>query len=67
MASEVSPVDVSVTDVSHADPPFQAETITRPAPVLMRYYALCSLLAGPFFSVRADPPDLQVCHVAVPL
>jgi putative membrane protein len=28
---------------------FRAEAITRPAPVLLRYYVLCSLLAGPFF------------------
>jgi putative membrane protein len=28
---------------------FRPEVITRPAPILMRYYVLCSLLAGPFF------------------
>lgn len=34
---------------------FSAEQITRPAPVLMRYYVLCSLLAGPFFFVPLIP------------
>ena len=34
---------------------FRAEAITRPAPVLMRYYVLCSLLAGPFFPFALIP------------
>lgn len=34
---------------------FQADAITRPAPVLLRYYILCSLLAGPFFPIALIP------------
>lgn len=34
---------------------FRAEEITRPAPVLLRYYVLCSLIAGPFFLVPLIP------------
>lgn len=40
---------------------FQADTITRPAPVLLRYYILCSLLAGPFFPIALIP---LVCKYA---
>lgn len=34
---------------------FRAEQITRPAPVLLRYYILCSLIAGPFFPIALIP------------
>lgn len=34
---------------------FRAEEITRPAPVLIRYYMLCSLLAGPMFPIALIP------------
>ncbi|MDA1229974.1 MAG: PH domain-containing protein [Planctomycetota bacterium] len=34
---------------------FRAEEVTRPAPVLIRYYILCSLLAGPLFPVALIP------------
>lgn len=34
---------------------FRAEEITRPAPVLLRYYILCSLLAGPFIPFALIP------------
>ena len=34
---------------------FQADNISRPAPVLLRYYILCSLLAGPFFPFALVP------------
>ena len=34
---------------------FKAEEITRPAPILLRYYILCSLLAGPFFPFALIP------------
>ena len=34
---------------------FRAEEITQPAPVLMRYFILCSLLAGPQFPIALIP------------
>ncbi len=34
---------------------FRAEDITRPAPVLLKYYILCSFLAGPFFPFALVP------------
>lgn len=34
---------------------FRAEEITRPAAVLLRYYILTSLLAGPFFVIPLIP------------
>lgn len=34
---------------------FRAEEIARPAPVLIRYYILCSLLAGPMFPIALIP------------
>ena len=34
---------------------FRADTITRPAPGLLRYYILCSFLAGPFFPFALIP------------
>lgn len=34
---------------------FRAEETTRPAPALMRYYVLCSLLAGPLFPIALIP------------
>jgi len=34
---------------------FRAEQLTRPAPVLLRYYILCSLIAGPFFLIPLIP------------
>ena len=34
---------------------FRAEEITQPAPVLMRYFILCSLLAGPMFPIALIP------------
>lgn len=34
---------------------FRAEEITRPAPVLLRYYILCSLLSGPLFPIAFIP------------
>lgn len=40
---------------------FQADTICRPAPVLLRYYILCSLMAGPFFPIALVP---LVCKYA---
>lgn len=39
---------VPETDTTTTEP-FRADEITRPAPVLLRYYILCSLIAGPFF------------------
>lgn len=36
-------------------PGFQPEQITRPAPVLLRYYILCSLALGPMFPVALIP------------
>ncbi|MEM1068792.1 MAG: PH domain-containing protein [Planctomycetota bacterium] len=49
-----------MTNQSEAEPPessvsFRAEEITRPAPVLLRYYLLGSLLAGPFFPIAFIP------------
>jgi len=34
---------------------FRPEQITRPAPVLLRYYILCSLALGPLFPVALIP------------
>lgn len=34
---------------------FRPDAITRPAPSLMRYYILCSLIAGPFFPIVLIP------------
>lgn len=34
---------------------FRAEQITRPAPVLLRYYILCSLMVGPLFPFALLP------------
>ena len=34
---------------------FQADQVTRPAPVLLWYYALCSLALGPLFPVAFIP------------
>jgi len=34
---------------------FRADEITRPAPILLRYYFLCSLLSGPFFPFAFIP------------
>jgi len=34
---------------------FRPDRITRPAPVLLRYYVLCSLVAGPFFLIPLIP------------
>ncbi|MEM8667612.1 MAG: PH domain-containing protein [Planctomycetota bacterium] len=49
-----------MTNQSEAESPessvsFRAEEITRPAPVLLRYYLLGSLLAGPFFPIAFIP------------
>jgi uncharacterized protein len=35
--------------------PFDPYAIQRPAPILLRYYALASVLAGPFFPVAFIP------------
>jgi putative membrane protein len=35
--------------------PFRAEEITQPAPALLRYFILCSLLAGPVFPIALIP------------
>lgn len=40
---------------SNAAKSFRADTITRPAPVLLRYYILCSFAAGPFFPFALVP------------
>jgi len=42
-------------DASPPSPTFRAEDISRPAPVLLRYYLLCSLLSGPFFPIAFVP------------
>ena len=34
---------------------FRAEELTRPAPTLLRYYFLCSLLSGPLFPIVFAP------------
>ena len=34
---------------------FRVKELTRPAPVLLGYYFLCSLLSGPFFPVAFTP------------
>ncbi len=41
--------------LSSAGEGFRAEEITRPAPVLLHYYILCSLAAGPFFPIALIP------------
>lgn len=38
-----------------SDATFHAHDITRPAPILLRYYFLCSLLSGPFFPIAFIP------------
>jgi putative membrane protein len=42
-------------DEPSANEDFRPEEVTRPAPILMRYYVLCSLLAGPFFPFALVP------------
>lgn len=45
-----------LSEQNHPSPGrFRAEDITRPAPVLLKYYVLCSLLAGPFFPIALVP------------
>ena len=45
--------------MNHSNPAshenFRAEEIARPDPTLMRYFVLCSLLAGPFFPIALIP------------
>jgi uncharacterized protein len=43
------------TNESQSSPEFQAAAVTRPASVLMRYYILVSLLAGPLFPIALIP------------
>jgi uncharacterized membrane protein YdbT with pleckstrin-like domain len=45
----------SVGDAPVVSASFDAEQITRPAPVLLKYYLLCSLLSGPFFPIAFVP------------
>jgi uncharacterized membrane protein YdbT with pleckstrin-like domain len=45
---------MQTTDATTTDE-FRAEEITRPAPILLRYYVLCSLVAGPFFLIPLIP------------
>lgn len=48
-----------MSDAPHPPRPssgdFRPEEITRPAPILLRYYILCSLLSGPFFPFALVP------------
>lgn len=48
---------MSLSDTSRSSAPvgFQPEQITRPSPVLLRYYILCSLALGPMFPVALIP------------
>ena len=39
----------------HPEKAFDPRQIVRPAPILLRYYILCSLLLGPFFWIALLP------------
>ena len=48
-------VQANVESRSSGAGEFPPDRITRPAPVLLRYYVFCSLVAGPFFFVPLIP------------
>lgn len=54
LQADETEAQVNATDTATSDE-FRADRITRPAPVLLRYYILCSLLAGPFFFIPLIP------------